>query len=48
MGTLVLYCRVMYHLLVLLPLEEAIATTAVNVIVSGLDGQVETLLEPAK
>ena len=31
-----------------LPLDEAIASRAVFVIVSGSDGRVETLLEPAK
>ena len=35
-------------LLLSLPLDEAIASRAVFVIVSGSDGRTETLLEPAK
>ena len=32
----------------ILPLDEAIASIAVIVIVSGLEGRTETLFEPAK
>ena len=34
--------------IIFLPLDKAIASRAVFVIVSGLDGWAETLLEPAK
>ena len=36
------------HCQISLPLDEAIASRAVFVIVSGSDGRAETLLEPAK
>ena len=36
------------RVMMLLPLDEAIASRAVFVIVSGSDGRTETLLEPAK
>ena len=34
--------------LIVLTLDEAIASRAVSVVVSGSDGRAETLLEPAK
>ena len=43
-----LYRVVRAKITVLLPLDDAIASRAAFVIVSGADGRAETLLEPAK
>ena len=40
--------HMVYLLEILLPLDEAVASGAVFVIVAGSDGRAETLLEPAK